>query len=221
MTERLNWTELGWRAHPYQSSSGPPAGLAVMAPRSPSCLLHPILSRKAGSWVRWVVLYLEFLHVTLRVQFSSRELSSKSSFFPFLLYDTTLFWAEGGGDSAFLSLLFLQDPHGEGRLLHWAGRFNCSCPPETLPPETPRNKWNGTLFPRQVGHMLRTTSVIKIVTSVCVYLLEKETATNSCILCLENSVDRGTFLATVHRVTESDTTEWLNMYTGTYNNQLT
>ena len=37
--------------------------------------------------------------------------------------------------------------------------------------------------------------------------LEKETATNSCILCLENSVDRGTFLAIVHRVTESDTTE--------------
>ena len=37
--------------------------------------------------------------------------------------------------------------------------------------------------------------------------LEKEMATHSSIPCLKNSMDRGDWWATVHKVTESDTTE--------------
>ena len=37
--------------------------------------------------------------------------------------------------------------------------------------------------------------------------LEEEIATHSSILCLENSIDRGIWQATVHSAAESDTTE--------------
>ena len=37
--------------------------------------------------------------------------------------------------------------------------------------------------------------------------LKKEMATHSSIPCLKNSMDRGDWWATVHKVTESDTTE--------------
>ena len=38
-------------------------------------------------------------------------------------------------------------------------------------------------------------------------------ATHSCIFCLEDSMNRVTWWATVLRVTESDTTEWLGTHT--------
>ena len=38
--------------------------------------------------------------------------------------------------------------------------------------------------------------------------LEKELATHCSLSCLENSMDRGTWRATVHRVSELDTTEY-------------
>ena len=41
--------------------------------------------------------------------------------------------------------------------------------------------------------------------------LEKGMATHTNISCLENSMDRGAWQATVHGVTELDTTEWLSM----------
>ena len=43
--------------------------------------------------------------------------------------------------------------------------------------------------------------------------LEKELATHSSILCLENSMDRGAWQATVRGVTESDTTEQSSAHT--------
>ena len=41
--------------------------------------------------------------------------------------------------------------------------------------------------------------------------LEKGMATSSSILCLENSMDRGAWQATVHGVVKSDTAEWLTL----------
>ena len=43
--------------------------------------------------------------------------------------------------------------------------------------------------------------------------LEKGMATHSSILCLENSMDRGAWQATVRGVTESDTTEQSSAHT--------
>ena len=43
--------------------------------------------------------------------------------------------------------------------------------------------------------------------------LEKELATHSSILCLENSMDRGAWQATVRGVTESDMTEQSSAHT--------
>ena len=45
--------------------------------------------------------------------------------------------------------------------------------------------------------------------------LEEEMTT-----CLENSLDRGVWWATVHRVTESDTTDYLSMHTCSRNERM-
>ena len=86
--------------------------------------------------------------------------------FPSLLLVITLSlcWAEtsgsGGGDPAFLGLVFLLCPPAESLLLHWALGFKCSCPPET-PPDTPRSesvqlcfqaKWTHKMNPHGAEH---------------------------------------------------------------------
>ena len=74
--------------------------------------------------------------------------------------------------------------------------------------------WLGTLWAFQVAPVVKNLPANKRVAGSILGLGGSPGVGNGNLLqysCLENSMDKGSWQATVHRVTESNTTQWLSM----------